>query len=165
MLVLDHVVSCNNRCLVSSVVSNYLGFFSFLFRHLCCDTGSPSEQNKTILPAKFMPICMLVLDHVVSCNNICLVSSVVSNYLGFFSFFFRHLCCDTGSPSEQNKTSLPAKWDSYKDAFQFLVRAFMLWQQMSSSQGQSKNKQFRSQSLYSYACWFWIMWCRATTDV
>ena len=110
MLLLDHVVSCNNRCLVSSVVSNYLGFFSFLFRHLCCDTGSPSEQNKTILLTKFMPICMLVLDHVVPCNNICLVCSVVSNYLGFFSFFFRHLYCDTGSPSEQNKTSLPAKF-------------------------------------------------------
>ena len=109
MLVLDHVVSCNNRCLVSSVVSNYAGLFSFLFRHLCCDTGSPSEQNKTILLTKFMPICMLVLDHVVPCNNICLVCSVVSNYLGFCSFFFRHLYCDTGSPSEQNKTSLPAK--------------------------------------------------------
>ena len=82
MLVLDHVVPCNNICLVSSVVSNYLGFFSFLFRHLCCDTGSPSEQKKTILPAKFMTVCMLVLDHVVSCNNRCLVASVVSNYLG-----------------------------------------------------------------------------------
>ena len=48
-------------------------------RHFCCDTVSPSQQKqRTILQ------CMLLLDHVVSCNNRCLVSSVVSNYLGFF---------------------------------------------------------------------------------
>ena len=39
------------------------------------------SKKKTIPLAKFMPICMLVLDHVVSCNS-CLGSGVVSNCSG-----------------------------------------------------------------------------------